>query len=198
MSDELKKFLSRELDEIKQNKFRVAAMILLAVVAIIFWISDDSSRGEEIDLSTPTVEAPPVTPDLPVKVLPVTKNPDGVTLVQGANADALIVADPFAGQNKPQPPPKIVKPVETVPPIEIQPPPTIPPPITQPQPTAQPREEIILTGTALSGNVKTAMFLRGKETLFLTVGDEIAGRKIVDIMPDAVTFDDGEILTIRN
>ena len=53
MFDELKKFLQRELDEIKQNKFRVAAMIGVAVFTIIFWIVDDSSRGEEIDLSPP-------------------------------------------------------------------------------------------------------------------------------------------------
>ncbi len=192
MFDELKKFWQRELDEIKQNKLRVAAMIAVAVFAIIF---DDSSRGEEIDLSTPIAEAPPVTNDLPVKVLNVEKNSDGVKIVPGANPDALIVADPFAGRKKLEPPPKVVAPIENIPPIEIPPQPTIAP---QQNVQPKPREKIFLTGTAISGNVKTAMILRDKETLFLTIGDEIDGRRIVDITTDAVTFDDGEILTIRN
>ena len=141
-------------------------------------------------------EAPPATTDLPVKVLPVEKNPDGVKIVMGASPDALIVADPFAGQKKSEPPPpKPVQAVKTIPPIEIQPQPTISP---QPEVQPKPREKIFLTGTAISGNVKTAMILRNKETLFLTIGDEIDGRKIVDIATDAVTFDDGEILTIGN
>lgn len=195
MSDELKKFLQRELEEIKQNKFRTAAIIVCSIVAIIFWIVDDSSRGEEIDLSTPIAEAPPVTNDLPVKVLNVEKNSDGLKLVQGAIPDALIVADPFAGRKKSVPPPKIVAPIENIPPIEIQQQPTIPP---QQNVQPKPREKIFLTGTAISGNVKTAMILRDKETLFLTIGDEIDGRRIVDITTDAVTFDDGEILTIKN
>ena len=195
MSDELKKFLQRELDEIKQNKFRTAAIIVCSIVAIIFWIVDDSSRGEEIDLSPPTAEAPPVTNDLPVKVLNVEKNSDGVKIVPGANPDALIVADPFAGRKKLEPPPKVVAPIENIPPIEIQPQPNIPP---QPEVQPKPREKIFLTGTAISGNIKTAMILRDKETLFLTIGDEILGRRIVDIATDAVTFDDGEILTIKN
>jgi len=48
-----------------------------------------------------------------------------------------------------------------------------------------------LTGTAISGENKIAMFLRGNETLFLTIGEEIGGRKISDITPDFVTFEDG-------
>lgn len=192
MSDELKKFLSRELEEIKQNKIRIAAMIVFLVIGVIFWISDNSSRGEEIDLSEPTVDTPPVTPDLPVRVLPVAKSIDGVTIVMGASADALIVADPFDGREKPKPPPK---PVQVTPPIP-QPvePVTIQPPIAPPPP----QEKIVLTGTAITGEVKTAMFLRGKETLFLTVGEEIGGRRIIDITPDSVTFEDGEVLTIGN
>lgn len=184
MSDELKKFLSRELDEIKQNKIRAVAVIVCSIVAIIFWIVDDSSSGEEIILN----DAPPVTKDLPVKILPVEKSPDGVTIVLGANADALLIADPFTGEEKPQPPSK--------PQTQPQPPlPAIPPPesIQPPPPKIEkPREQLILTGTAISGNNKIAMILRGNETLFKTIGDEIDGKKIVDITPDFVTFDNGE------
>ena len=55
----------------------------------------------------------------------------------------------------------------------------------------EPKENFILIGTAISGENKTAMFLRGSETLFLTVGEEIGGQKISDITPDFVTFENG-------
>lgn len=189
MSDELKKFLSRELDELKQNKIRTIGLVVCVVVAVILWTVDDSSGGEEIVLD----DAPPVTKDLPVKTLPVEKSPDGVTIVLGANADALLIADPFAGEEKPQPPPKPQPPLPTPPlpaipsPVVIQPPPQI----------EQPREQIILTGTAQSGNNKTAMFLRGNETLFKTIGDELDGRRIVDITADFVTLDNNERIYLQ-
>ncbi|MBQ6006803.1 MAG: hypothetical protein IJL14_11300 [Selenomonadaceae bacterium] len=185
MPDALKDFLNRELEEIKQNKIRAGAIVICFVVAVIFLIADDS--GEEIKLneSPKIAEAPPLTKDFPVKDLPVTTAPveksvEGVTLVLGANAEPLLIGDPFAFEEKPKPPPKVDMP--PVPPIIL---PKIP---EQSQP--QPQEKIILTGTAISGSNKTAMFLRGKETLFLTVGDEINGRLIVDISPDFVTFAD--------
>lgn len=197
MPDELKKFLSRELDELKQNKVRVIALVACVVVALIFWAIDDSSSGEEIALE----DVPPVTKDLPVKPLPVEKSSDGVTVVLGANADALFIADPFAGEEKPKPPPK---PQPT--PQPPQPPPTLPaipqPPavIQPPEPPPKvepPKEPLTLTGTAISGDNKTAMILRGKETLFVTLGEEIDGRRIVDITPDFVSFDDGERIFLR-
>ena len=195
MLDELKKFLQRELDEIKQNKFRAIGIAACFIVALIFWIVDDSSGGEEIilDEPTPIADAPPATKDFPVVSLPEEKSPEGVTLVLGANADPIFIGDPFVGAEKPkplpQPPPKITMP--PAPPIVIQPPPKISEP-------PKPQEKFILTGTAISGTNKIAMFLRGKETLFLTIGEEIGGKKISDITPDFVTFADGEVLTIRN
>ena len=192
MPDELKKFLSRELDELKQNKIRTIALVVCLVVAVILWTVDDSSGGEEIVLD----DAPPVTKDLPVKVLPVEKSPDGVTIVLGANADALLIADPFADEEKPQPPPtpQPSQPTPPTPPL-----PAIPSPVAiQPPPQVkQPREQFILTGTAISGNNKTAMFLRGNETLFKTIGDELNGRRIVDITADFVTLDNNERIYLQ-
>ena len=170
MPDELKRILARELDELKQNKIRVGALIACLFVLLIFWAVDDSSDDEEIILT----EEPPVTKDLPVKVLP-------------APANALFIGDPFAVEEEkipappPEPPPKI--PAAPVPIIPIQPPPQAP--------IEQPQEKFVLIGTAISGANKTAMFLRGSETLFLTIGEEIGGRKISDITPDFVTFEDG-------
>ena len=196
MPDELKKFLSRELDELKQHKVRAIALGVCLVVLLIVGTLDDGSGGEEIIL----VDAPPVTKDLPVnslpvKPLPVAKSPDGVTVVLGANADALFIGDPFAVEEKPKPKPTqpTTTPLPTIPPpqVVIQPP-------APPSQVEQPKEPLALTGTAISGDNKTAMILRGKETLFLTIGDVIDGRQIVDITPDFVTLDDGEVLTIRN
>lgn len=188
MPDELKKFLSRELEELRQNKIRAGALVACVVFLLIYCVMDDSPRNEEISLNEPTAPtetASPVTKDLPAKPLPVTKNSDGVTLVMGANADALTVADPFAGEDKPTPAPptKISAPVA---PIGIK-----PPPIPKPQ-------EIILTGTAISGERKTAMFLRGKETIFLSIGEQLDGRQIVDITADFVTFADGSRIYVQN
>ena len=181
MPDELKKFLQRELEELKQNKVRAIALGVCLLILLIFLISDDSG-GEEIILNeTP----PPVTKDLPAVNLPAEKLSDGVTLVLGANAEKLFIGDPFAGKEKPKPPPKTVE----FPPIVIQPPP-------QEKPVKL-EEKIILTGTAISGEKKLAMFLRGKETLFLTIGEEIGGKKIFDISPDFVTFEGGEKFFIQ-
>ncbi|MBR0261023.1 MAG: hypothetical protein IJQ85_04425 [Selenomonadaceae bacterium] len=186
MPEWLKNILQRELDEIKQNKVRVIFVGVCFIVVLILWLTDGSSDDEEIILNEPTtpVETPPATKDLPVKILPVEKSSDGVTLVLGANADELFIGDPFAVKEKPKPPPKVATP--PVPPIVIQPPPTQPP--VQPKP--QPQEKIILTGTAISGDKKIAMFLREKETLFLSIGDEIGGKKISDINPDFVILED--------
>ena len=127
MSDELKKILARELDELKQNKIRFGALAACFIVLLIFWATDDNSSEEEIILN----EEPPVTKDLPVKVLPTEKNPYGVKIVLGANADALFIGDPFAYEEKEEPapplnPPEIPPPkISVVPPVPalIQPPP---------------------------------------------------------------------------
>ena len=122
MPDELKRILNRELDELKQNKIRVGAIAACLVVLLIFWIADDNSGGEEIILN----EEPPLTKDLPVKVLPPQKNSDGVKIVLGANADALFIGDPFAVEEEeipappPQPPPEIPVPAISITPPRIK------------------------------------------------------------------------------
>ena len=190
MPEWLKNILQHESEELKQNKIRAIAIGVCFIVVLIVWLTDNTSDGEEIILNEPItpVETPPATKDLPVKILPAEKSSDGVTLVLGANADELIIGDPFAAKEKPKPP-KIATP--PVPPIVIQPPPSQPPAPTKPQ------EKIILTGTAISGDKKTAMFLREKETVFLSIGDEIGGKKISDIKPDFVTFEDNARVFIQ-
>ena len=126
-------------------------------------------------------------PDKPAKV---PETIDGVKIVLGANNEQLFVADPFAGIEKPKPePPKVELPKIPPPSQPVQPP--------QVQPKVEPKEKIILTGTAISGDNKTAMFLRGKQTIFVTVGEEVGGRIISDISPDFVTFADGTRLYLQ-
>lgn len=195
MNDELKSkimgFLRRDLDEIRKHKKRTIAMAVVVLVGLIYSWKPEGANVEEIDLS----DTPPVTKDLPIQQLPdkkipaqVPENLTGVKIVTGANNEQLFVGDPFAGIEKPKPPPpKQVEPPKT----EL---PKIPPPsqpLQQP-PKVEPKEKIILTGTAISGDNKTAMFLRDKQTEFLTVGEEIGGRIISDITPDFVTFADGK------
>jgi len=124
MLDELKEILRRELDELKQNKIRVGALAACAIVLLIFAITDDTSDGEEIILEEP----PLVTKDLPVKILPVPKSPDGVKIVLGANADRIFIGDPFASEeeSKPVPPPQPTPPLPKIPAPTTS---TIPPPI---------------------------------------------------------------------
>ena len=190
MPDKLKKFLSHELEELKENKIRAGALGVCFVIALIFWLTSDNSGGEEIILT----DKPPVTKDLPVKVLHVEKSPDGVTKVLGANADALLIGDPFAVEEKPKPqpppPPELPKIPEVVPPVAIEPPKPPAPPVEEKH--AKPKEQIILTGVAISGENKTALILYGGKTLFLTIGDELGGRKIIDITPEFVTLEDNE------
>ena len=185
MPDELKEILRRELNELKQNKIRVGALAMCAIVLLIFAITDDSSDGEEIILEEP----PPLTKDLPVKVLHVPKSPDGVKIVLGANADRIFIGDPFETEEdiKSVPPPQPA--TQPAPPLPIIPAPSIP--LPPPESKPEPQEQIILLGTAISGENKTAMFLRGNETLFKTIGEEIGGRTISDITPDFVAFTDG-------
>ena len=188
MPDELKQFLRNELAELKRNKIRASALAVCLAVLLIVWAVDDESGSEEILL-----DAPPVTVDLPAKPLSVTKSPDGVTLVLGANADEFVIGDPFAAEEELEPleePPAVGEPLPTIPPPEIP----APQPIIE---TTKPSEPVTLNGTAISGSNRTAMILRGKETLFLTIGDELDGRRIIDITPDSVAFDDGERIFLR-
>lgn len=194
MPDELRKFLNREVEELKQHKIRTVALVVLFVVLLIFWANDYNSAGEEINLSEPTADdAPPVSKNLSVS-LPVEKSRNGVTFVIGANADELFIGDPFAGEEKTMPPPSPAPPPPKIPanpfpPLQNQPLPQIP---------KLAEEKIILMGTAITAENKMAMFAKGTEILFLTIGDKLNGRLIIDISPDFVTFEDGEVLTIRN
>ena len=194
MNDELKaklmEFLRRDLDELRKNKVRVITMIACIFAGLIYSWEPESTNVEEIDLSQPVTKDLPVQ-KLPVKSAQVPESLDGVKIVLGANNEQLFVADPFAGVEKPKPapPPKVELPKIPPPSLPVQPP--------QVQPKVEPKEKIILTGTAISGDNKTAMFLRGKQTIFVTVGEEVGGRIISDISPDFVTFADGTRLYLQ-
>ena len=191
MPDELKEILRRELEELKQNKIRVGALAACAIVLLIVAITEDGSDGEEIILDEP----PPVTEDLPTKIISVPPSPDGVKIVLGATADRIFIGDPFETEEEIKfvPPPQPA--TQPAPPLPIIPAPSIP--LPPPESKPEPQEQIILLGTAISGENKTAMFLRGNETLFKTIGEEIGGRTISDITPDFVAFTDGRRIYLQ-
>ncbi|MCR5834630.1 MAG: hypothetical protein K6G55_08310 [Selenomonadaceae bacterium] len=195
MPDKLKEYLTNELNELKEHKARAIVMVVCVIFLLVILTTEDSSGGEDIDLNAPpkieqtqtvTENKPaqtvpkPATKDLPVKPLATEKLPRDVKLVLGANAERLTISNPFIGEEKPKPESKTVPTNSTAPPsVTMIQPPIIP----------KSKEKVMLTGVAIGG-IKTAMFLRGNETIFLTIGDEINGRQIADITADFVLFTD--------
>lgn len=201
----LKDFWQSQLDEIKENKIRFAAVFTCFVIAVILFFTDENSTGEEINLSE---NSAPIETLAPAENLPADKkiitvknasnsNADkNITAVIGANSDTLYVGDPFKVPLKPKvepPPPEI--------PVEI-------PAVITPPPVAQvpaiPAEKFILRGTAIIGDKKSALIQKiinneknsDDENLILEIGDTLNGKKIIDINQDSLTFDDGSKIFI--
>ena len=88
-----------------------------------------------------------------------------------------------------------------------------PPTITAPNKNISPlpkSETIMLKGTAISGNKKMAIVQIGKvskndsnndknkiESRLLSIGDEIEGKRVIDIGKNFIAFDDGKSLSLQ-
>ena len=192
------KFWRDNLKEIQENKIRFTAICVIFVFAVILFLSDDG--GEEIILTenSPPEIAEKVDADtniVAVKRAEISNADGNIKIVIGANSEDLFVHDPFQ-----------------VPPKEIQPPPEIPPeippvipPVIIPQPVAQvsiPTEKFILRGTVIIGENKSALVQKisandknsEADNLILNIGDNLNGKKIVDIAQDFLMLEGGEIL----
>ena len=186
-SEKFKDFLKEELKEIQENKLRVTGLCICFVLAVILFLTDDSG-GEEIILTeTPAPIETAENVDAGKKIIAVQNSTvpnfnENIKIVLGANSDDLFIHDPFK-----IPPKEIVKPAE-VPAVKIAP------------PVAQVTEKFILRGTAIIGNSKTALIQKisandkSEENLILVIGDNINGKKIVEIATDCVILEGGEIL----
>ncbi len=189
--DELKNIWQKDLKEIRENKIRFAGLCICFIFAAGLFLTDDSG-GEEIILT----ETPPPevveTADTNKNIVTIKRAEnsnvnENIKIVVGANSDDLFVGDPFK-----------------VPPKEkIEKPPELPSVIISP-PVAQVKTKFILRGIAIVGANKSAIFQKiidndkksGEENLILGIGDNINGKKIVDIATDSVILEDGEILNI--
>lgn len=194
------KFLQSNLEEIKQNKIRFAAVAICFSVAVILLLTDENSAGEEINLTenpAPVENAATDKKIIPVKDAKISAADKNITVVLGANSENLYVHDPFKF------PPE--EKVEEIAPVEIPKIPEVQPVIiTPPPPVAQdsnkPEVKIILRGTAIIGDKKSALIQvisdknSAAENLIFEVGEILNGKKISNITQDYLTFDDGEIL----
>ena len=189
--DELKKIWQNDLKEIRENKIRFAGLCISFIIAAGLLLTDDSG-GEEIILT----ETPPSevveTSDTNKNIVTIKRAEnsnvnENIKIVIGANSDDLFVGDPFKVPMK----------------EKIEKPPELPPVIISP-PVAQVKTKFILRGIAIVGANKSAIVQKiidndkkaGEENLILGLGDNINGKKIVDIATDSVILEDGEILNI--
>lgn len=181
MSDFLKNFWRDNLNEIRENKIRFGAILILLIAVTIFALADSTAADTEIPIETPAaaVEDTKIQPVQPAAVPTASGN---LKIVLGANSSALYVSDPFTAPI-PEPVPAVEVPVELP---EI--------PVAQIEP--EPAEKFALSGTAVSGNSKTAIIHKissddKTENLIVSVGDTLGTRRVVDITPDFVALDDG-------
>ena len=214
MNDKLKNFFEKERAEIEKHKLRIGAVFFCLIFLIIF-VSADFEESEEINLA----EVQPVEENIPAdkkaveqkiseKKSEVAKVENkNVTAVKGANSEILFVRDPFkisveedevedkkVEAEKKSDSPKVEEKFSQ--PVIIQQPASqknLPP---QPA-TLKSAENFILTGTAIGDNQKTALIQHYKddklaETLMLSVGDTLNGKKIIEITEDFLQLDGGE------
>ena len=202
MSDKLKNFWQKDLNELKENPLRFGGLLICFIAAVILFFSDDGG-GEHINIAenpapVENVETPAtVANDTKVIAVKNVKNSSAdknITVVLGANSEILYVHDPFQVPQKEK--------IETPPPAEI---PTVDPVIIPPVAQEVPKlsTKFILRGTAIVGYKKSALIQiisndkkSDAENLILEIGDTLGGKKIIDISQDSLTFDDGEILFI--
>ena len=202
MSDKLKNFWQKDLNELKENPLRFGGLLICFIAAVMLFFSDDGG-GEQINISenpapAETVEKPATvannTKIITVKNAKNSSADKNITVVLGANSEEIIVHDPFKIPQKEK--------IDTPPPVEI---PTVQPAIIPPvaQEPPKPSEKFILRGTAIVGDNKSALIQiisndknSSAENLILEIGDTLGGKTIIDISQDFLTFDDGEILFI--
>ena len=195
MDEFLKKFWQDNLTEIRENKFRFAAICFCFVAAVVLFFANDDD-GEEIILTenpapaefAETAENPDTNKKIIVLNSPaISSGKQNIKIVSGANAEALFVHDPFKIpiKEKIQPQPEIILPsVEEIPPVS--------------------NEKFILRGTAIIGDNKSALVQKissvkdsDAENLILGIGEDFNGKMIIEITPDFLILIDGTKIFIE-
>ena len=197
----LQNFWQNDLKEIKESPVRFGGLLICFIATIILFFTDDGG-GEEINLSenpAPVETVENVSGDkkiVPVKIAATSDADKNITVVLGANSDSLYIHDPFKVhvEEKIEEPSPVE--IPTVQPVIIAP----PPPVAQD--SIKPVVKIFLRGTAVIGDKKSALIQiisdkdSAAENLILEIGDNLDGKKIIDINQEFVTFDNGENLPL--
>ena len=177
-------FFKSQLEELRENKLRVGLLAIILLATIIYAVSVEFDTGEEIITDEPQKISEV---EQPAKVAAPTS--DKVKPVIGANAEEIFIQNPFY---KPAP----VKVEEKIIPPKVEPV-IIAPPVEEPKP---PEIKFVLRGVAI-GDKKTAFVEKidaGKVELhFVTVGDNLNGKIIVDMESDSIILDNGDKLYIE-
>ncbi len=186
MPDDLKKFWQNNLIEIRENKLRFAALLILLVFVTILALSNSES-GEEIILT----EQPQI--ETAEEFVPVPNA--NIIVALGANSGDLYISNPFKAEPEIEPPPAEILP--QIPEIPSQPEIIISQPVAQESP--KPAEKFILRGTAIIGENKSALIQKNssEDNLIVNIGDTLSGKIIVDIAQDSLIFDDGSKMTLN-
>ena len=225
LKDIIHNFLQNELKEIRENKVRVVAITIFSLVAIFFMLfnveeeqinlDDLNKQVQNEDILTEKSSYQKDEKKINNEIIATKKDDmvlDGksVSFVIGANADELVISDPFASSDRE----KITSEIDDITDIPQQVPimPAVSPsmqmnlpPIPDFQPTfsekSQIAEECILTGIILGGKTKNAIIKKvssseGKilheESILVEVGDYVEGRQIKDITENFLIFNDSE------
>ena len=212
MNERFLKIYDKEINEIKQNKKRFGVIIVTLMTSLLMFTF--TNNDDEI-VSTSEVETPKATAKAEDENSAKSKGTAKLTKIAGlekATEDVKLV-NPFKVDVQE---PKVAefktenKPVINTPAFN-------PPKPTMPIKTDESSEKIVFTlkGIAISGDKKMAIIQRStadknnskdtksstdtstQESFILNLGDEVAGRRIVEIDKFSVTFDDGYKLYIQ-
>ena len=211
IKQKIKDFYYRELNEIREHKTRLGAIMTSLVASLMIFTFTSNEEDAKITSDTETPKAVVKTDNKAknnetnsklTRIAGLEKASEGVELINPFKVD---VKESQVAESKSE-----NKPVMNAPAFN-------PPKPTAPIKADEPFEKIILTlkGTAISGDKKMAIIQRStvdknnsknsktskdnskQESFILSLGDEVDGRKIIDIDKFSVTFDDGYRLYIQ-
>lgn len=111
LKDIIREFWQNELEEIRKNKFRIAALVLFSIAAIFFMLTDEekkidlseNSQIEQVEQEEKISSEEKNSSDKKVIVVKKDKSESksegkNISFVIGANSDDLYIRDPFASE----------------------------------------------------------------------------------------------------
>ena len=204
IKQQLKEYYHRELKEIKEHKIRLGFISAILVISLLFFsFSDDKEEAT----ATSEIKNDNTFEQAVDETINKSENKSKFTKIAGLEAatESNGLINPFKVD--------LEKTKDSNSKIENKPDTMIPAFNPPPQiNTVKPVEKVVLTlkGVAISGDKKMAIIQRdsttkndstnsnGKtESLLLSLGDEIDGRRIMNIGKDFIVFDDGQKLYIH-